>query len=139
MDKSVQHGIASSSEASNRSFGVVFAAVFAIVAGYPLIDGGAVRLWAVALSTSFILAALLRPTVLELPNRLWTKLGILLHKIMSPIALAVVFYCTVVPTGLLLRLLRKDPLCLKFDAGLDSYWITRTPPGPSPESLENQF
>ena len=67
------------------------------------------------------------------------KFGELLHRIVSPIALGIVFYLAVLPTGLLLRLFGKDPLRLKIDRGAASYWIKREPPGPTAESLNNQF
>jgi len=67
------------------------------------------------------------------------KLGDILHRIASPIALAILFYGVVTPTGLLMRLFGKDPLRLRFDREAKSYWIAREPPGPAPESLKDQF
>lgn len=124
---------------SGRSFGLVFAAVFLIVAIYPLINGQSVRLWAIVIAGSFLTLAFLFPKALEPANRLWMKFGELLHKIVSPVALGIVFYLTVLPTGLLLKLFGKDPLRLRFDSSVDSYWIKRDPPGPNAESLNNQF
>jgi hypothetical protein len=124
---------------SDRSFGLVFAAVFLIVALYPLISGQSVRLWAIGVAGGFVLLALFIPKVLGPANRLWMKFGELLHKIVSPVALGIVFYLAVLPTGLLMRLLSKDPLRLRFDPAVSSYWILRDPPGPSADSLNNQF
>lgn len=124
---------------SGRSFGLVFAAVFLIVAIYPLINGQSVRLWAIVIAGSFLTLALLFPKSLEPANRLWMKFGELLHKIVSPVALGIVFFLAVLPTGLLLKLFGKDPLRLRFDTSADSYWIKRDPPGPNAESLNNQF
>lgn len=124
---------------SGRSFGLVFAAVFLIVAIYPLINGQSVRLWAIVIAGSFLTLALLFPKSLEPANRLWMKFGELLHKIVSPVALGIVFFLAVLPTGLLLKLFGKDPLRLRFDTSVDSYWIKRDPPGPNAESLNNQF
>jgi hypothetical protein len=67
------------------------------------------------------------------------KFGEMLHRIVSPLALGIVFYFTVLPTGLLLRLFSNDPLRLRFDPTAKSYWIKREPPGPAAESLKNQF
>ena len=83
--------------------------------------------------------AILKPELLAGPNRLWIKLGLLLGKIVSPIALGIVFYCVVAPIGTLVRLTGKDPLRLKLDPRADSYWIPRKPPGPPPDSMNNQF
>jgi hypothetical protein len=70
---------------------------------------------------------------------LWTRLGVLLGKVVSPIALGILFYAVLTPVALILRLTGQDPLRLRPDRGGDSYWITRKPPGPPPDSMGNQF
>lgn len=124
---------------SDRSFGFVFAAVFLIVALFPLLHAAGIRIWAVAVSGVFLLLASFLPHVLAPANRLWTKFGLLLHNIVSPVALGILFFLVVTPTGLLMRLFGKDPLRLRFDPAADSYWIKRDPPGPAADSLNNQF
>ena len=124
---------------SDRSFGVVFAVVFALIAAWPLWHGGNPRWWVLVVAASFGLLAMLRPALLAGLNRQWMKLGILLGKVVSPIALGVLFYAVISPLGLVLRLAGKDPLRLKFDPAADSYWIRREPPGPPPDSMTNQF
>ena len=83
--------------------------------------------------------ALLYPAALKPLNRLWLKFGLLLHKVVNPIMMAFVFFGTVLPTGLIMRVLGKDPLRLKRQPEADSYWIDRQPPGPAPESMKDQF
>ena len=124
---------------SDRNFGLVFAAVFLLVGGLPLLHGGSVRWWAFVISVIFGGIALVRPRLLAGLNRLWTRLGVLLSKVISPIALGVLYYAALTPVGILMRLTGKDPLRLKRDAGADSYWIARQPPGPPPDSMTNQF
>lgn len=124
---------------TEREFGVVFAIVFAIVACWPLLSGGAVRSWSLAVAAAFLVLALFIPKVLAPANRLWTQFGMLLHRIVSPVALGILFYFVVMPTGLLMRLFGKDPLRLRLDPTADSYWVKRTPPGPDAGSLNNQF
>ena len=124
---------------SDRSFGLVFAVVFMIIALWPLLQGAGPRWWAVAVAAAFGLVAVLWPALLARPNRWWLKLGVLLGKIVSPIALGILFYVVLVPIGLLMRVLGKDPLRLQRDAAADSYWMRRTPPGPPPDSMTNQF
>jgi len=53
--------------------------------------------------------------------------------------MALLFYGTVLPTGLLMRMLGRDLLQLKRQPGAESYWIVRQPPGPSPETMRDQF
>jgi hypothetical protein len=124
---------------SDREFGLVFAIVFLFLAFQPLLNDGTVRMSAFVMSGIFGVAALTFPKVLSPANRLWMKFGELLHRIVSPLALGIVFYIIVLPTGLILRLFSKDPLHLRFDPSAESYWIKREPPGPAAESLNNQF
>lgn len=124
---------------SDRSFGAVFAAVFAIVGLWPLTGGGGVRIWSLGIAAAFALAALARPGLLAPLNRLWMRFGLLLHRVVSPLVMGMLFYLTVTPTGMLMRALGKDPLRLRRDPGAQSYWIERDPPGPAPETMKNQF
>lgn len=124
---------------SDRAFGLVVAAAFLLVTLGPLRHGHAPRWWALAVASVFALIAVLKPVLLARLNRLWTKLGILLGKVVSPIALGILFYGVLTPVALIMRLARKDPLRLKLDHDADSYWIVRKPPGPPPDSMTNQF
>jgi hypothetical protein len=124
---------------SDRAFGIVFAVAFTVIAIWPLLFRGELRLWSLAVAIPFALVAWLRPTLLAGPNRWWMKLGLLLGKVVSPIALGILFFAVLVPMGFLMRATGKDPLRLKREAGAESYWITRAPPGPPPDSMKNQF
>jgi len=124
---------------SDRSFGLIFAGAFLLIAGLPLFHGGTLRWWSVIVAVMFALLALLKPTLLAGLNRMWLKLGIMLGKIVSPIALGILFFVVITPIGIMLRLSGKDPLRLKFRPEADSYWIPREPPGPPPGSMNNQF
>jgi hypothetical protein len=123
-------------QGSEKSFGIVFSIVFLIVAMYPLINSEDIRILALAISTIFLLLAFLSPQVLELPNKLWFKFGILLGSIIAPIVMALVYFLTVLPTGLVMRLLGKDLLRQKLDKNAKSYWIKRDEPM---GSMKNQF
>ena len=139
MHEHAPRHIAPVESSSNRSFGLVFTGFFLIVGLLPLLYGHSLRIWALALAGVFLVTALAAPSLLAPLNRLWTKLGLLLHRIVSPIALGILFFGVVTPTGLLMRLLGHDPLRLRLDKTATTYWIVRNPPGPAPESLINQF
>ena len=124
---------------SDRSFGLVFGVVFVLIAVWPVLHGLPLRWWAMGIAAIFSLLAMAKPALLAVPNRLWTRLGILLGKVVSPIALGVLFFGAITPMGAFMRLIGKDPLRLKLDATADSYWIQRDPPGPAPNSMTNQF
>jgi saxitoxin biosynthesis operon SxtJ-like protein len=125
--------------ASNRALGLTFGAVLLIVGLYPWAFGNPVRWWSIVASTAFVLVAFVVPGVLGPLNKAWTRLGLLLHRITSPIVLGIMFFAVVTPTGLLMRLLGKDLLRLRMEPDSPSYWIDRQPPGPKPDTLPNQF
>jgi hypothetical protein len=124
---------------SNRVFGLVFAAVFLAIGLLPAFWGKSVHLWSLPISASFLLAALLIPSVLGPLNSLWLKFGLLLHRIVSPVVLGIMFFGVITPMGLVMRALGKDPLRLRREPEATTYWIDREPPGPAPESLRDQF
>jgi hypothetical protein len=124
---------------SERSLAIVFAIVFLIIALWPLLRSAGPRYWALAIAATFLLLGFLAPRTLTPLNRLWFRFGMVLHRVISPVVMAVIFYGTVAPTGLIMRLMGRDPLRLKFDQEAASYWIKRDPPGPPPESFKNQF
>ena len=120
---------------SNRSFGIVFFVVFLLIALYPLIYNGEIRLWSLLISFIFLILGLLNSKVLTPLNKIWFKFGILLGKIVSPIILGIIFFFVVTPIGLIMRILGKDLLNLKFNAN-KSYWIEKR--GPK-SKMKNQF
>jgi len=124
---------------SNRAFGGVFAVVFAIVAALPLKDGGEPYWWAAGVAGAFALLALVWPRALRPLNFVWFLIGMALHRVVSPVVMGFLFFLTVTPVGLLMRLTGKDPLRLRRVPGAASYWIVRTPPGPAGESMRRQF
>lgn len=124
---------------SDRAFGLVFATVFLVVAFWPLLHEESLRWWAVGVASFFAAIALLRPTLLAGFNRQWLRLGVFLSKVVSPIAMGILFYGVFTPIGVVMRLVGSDPLRLKRDAAAKSYWRRREPPGPPPDSMTNQF
>ena len=124
---------------SDRSFGLVFAGFFALLAAYNAWHHrGLWPLW-LALAPVFLVLALVRPHVLAPLNRIWTGLGLFLGMIVSPVVLGFMYFLVVTPIGMLMRWLGKDPLRLRGDPAAPSYWIVRDPPGPSRESMRDQF
>jgi hypothetical protein len=124
---------------SNRSFGFVMAAAFAIFTIVNAWFEGQVWVWTGVIAGLFLLAVLVIPAALSPLNQLWLKLGLLLHKVVNPLVMGLLFFGTVLPTGVVLRLMGKDLLRLKPQAGTKSYWIEREPPGPTPDSMKDQF
>ena len=120
---------------SNRSFGIVFFLVFLLIATYPLINGSELRLWSLVISIIFLFLGLINSKILNPLNKLWFKFGIFLGKVISPIVMGLIFFFVVTPIGLLMRLLNKDLLNLKFNSN-NSYWIEKNDPK---SKMKNQF
>ena len=119
---------------SERSFGLVFAGVFALVALLPLRHGLPLRWWALAAAAVFLIVALARPAWLAPLNRLWFRLGLALGAVMTPVMMGLLFVVAVIPTALIMRLLRKDPLHRRLSPEAETYWERRdTQPGPMRE------
>lgn len=124
---------------SERSFGWVMAAFFAIIGLFPLVRGHGPHWWLLAIALVFFVAGLLRPSLLIPLNHAWFRLGLLLHKFINPVIMAFIFFLSVVPTALIRRVFVKDPLHLRYDRSASSYWIERNPPGLRPDSMRDLF
>ena len=120
---------------SNRSFGVVFFIVFLLIGLYPLLNGDDLRIWSLIISFIFLALGLINSRILTPLNRLWFKFGLLLGKFISPIIMGIIFFIVVTPIGIIMRLLKKDLLNLKYNKK-ETYWIKKT--GPK-SKMKNQF
>jgi hypothetical protein len=123
---------------SNRTFGFVMAVFLAIVGTVRFLAGHSVR-WYLGAAIVLLLVSVTRPDLLAPLNRAWTWLGMTLHRCLSPVVLALIFYTTLTPIAILLRLAGKDVLRLRLDRDGTTYWIERRPPGPPPETMRHQF
>ena len=120
---------------SNRSFGIVFFIVFLLIALYPLLKNNDLRIWSLAISFIFLVLGLINSKILTPLNRLWFKFGLLLGKFISPLIMGIIFFAVVTPIGIIMRLLKKDLLNLKYNKK-ETYWIDKS--GPK-SKMKNQF
>tara|TARA_B100001248_G_scaffold196771_1_gene151360 strand:+ start:236 stop:625 length:390 start_codon:yes stop_codon:yes gene_type:complete len=120
---------------SNKSFGIVFFIVFLLVALYPLINNGDLRIWSFIIAIIFLILGLINSKVLTPLNKLWFKFGLLLGRVISPLIMGIIFFLVVTPTALIMRIIGKDLLSLKFN-NKKSYWIEKT--GPK-SKMKDQF
>jgi len=124
---------------SERSFGFVFTVVFLVIGLWPFFNDGAIHLVPVGLAGGFALVSLVFPGLLKPLNLLWFKFGLLLHKIVNPVVMGLMFFLVMTPIALLMKVLGKSTFYRHFDSDVETYWIERSPPGPEPESMKNQF
>ena len=120
---------------SNRSFGIVFFIVFLLVSIYPLINDQEIRIWSLIISLIFLFLGLLNSQILTPLNQIWFKFGIFLGKIVSPLVMGIIFFLVVTPTGIIMRIMTKDLLNLKYSED-KSYWIKKK--GPK-SKMKDQF
>ena len=125
-------------KSSDRSFGIVFSVALTIIGVWPLLDGHAPRFWVLLVACTFGLIAAFASWMLQPLNALWMHFGALLHRIVTPVVMGVVFFLTVLPTALVMRAFRKDLLRLKLYKNAGTYWIERKP-GPDPQTMTRQY
>ena len=124
---------------TNRRFGLTLGGVFIFVGLTRALLGHGHAIWWLTAGLVLVVLAAVWPSGLGPFNRLWLKFGLLLYKVMNPIVLGLLFFVTIMPIGLVMRAMGKDFLRLRLDPTAKSYWIDRTPPGPPPQSMKNQF
>ena len=120
---------------SNKSFGIVFFIVFFLIGIYPILNDDQVRIWSLIISVVFLILGLINSRILSPLNKIWFKFGILLGKIVSPLVMGVIFFLVVTPTAIIMRILKKDLLNLKFN-NKKSYWIKKSD---YESKMKNQF
>jgi hypothetical protein len=127
---------------SDRGFGLTVGGILLLIAAVRVwrhAGYGAIELVLGAVGLCLIVLALVRAQSLSGLNRAWTRLGLVLFKVVNPVVLALIYLITIVPIGLVLRACGHDPLRLKRDPSASTYWVKREPPGPAPETMINQF
>jgi hypothetical protein len=121
---------------SERNFGLILSILFLAIGFYPLINGTDLLLWPLLIGLALLILAFFSPSILVIPNYVWFKFGLMIGAIVSPIILIFVYFTTVLPTGVLIKLMNKDLLRLKLDKTAKSYWIERIEQN---SSMRDQF
>lgn len=129
------------SESFNRSFG--FLAMAACLGGvvYAQMRHAPVG-WSIVAAIAAVLLGVLAvraPRRLAPLSRAWMGLGMLMGKVVNPLVFGLMFFALITPVGWVARLRGRDALKLRLDPAARSYWVDRQPPGPRPESFNNQF
>ena len=76
-------------------------------------DNDEIRLWSLIISLIFLVLGILNSKLLTPLNKLWMRFGLLLGRIVSPIIMGIIYFFVVTPTGLIMKIFRKDLLSLK--------------------------
>ena len=123
---------------SLRTFGLIWAFIFLVIATYPLLKENNIRYWSLYTSLGFIGISLVYPRFYKIIYfyQSWIKFGDCVGKINSKIIIFILFYFLFLPIGILLKIFRKDLLGKKTDSAATSYFIDREK---QPAEMENQF
>ena len=121
---------------NNKSFGILFFAVFLLVGLWPLIKGNEPRIILLPIALMFLILGLTNSRILSPLNRSWVKLGELLGRIIAPIVMALVYFTVLTPISFLVKIMGKDLLKKKFSNIENTYWIKREK---SIGSMDKQF
>ena len=133
------HETVSGEIGSDRSFCLVFTAVFLIISLFPLLRGGQLRVWPLWVAGAFLLIGLTVPQLVHGLNAAWMKLALLISKVTNPIITSLLFFLVFTPFAILFRMIGRDGLALRMDPKVNSYWTPKDPPGPDPATMPNQF
>jgi|TARA_B110000211_G_scaffold231590_1_gene293445 hypothetical protein len=120
---------------SNKSFGFLFFLVFLTIGLWPLMSSESIRIWSIILSVIFLTLGIINSKILNPFKKGWIKLGELLGRIIAPVVMFAIFFLIVTPIGLLMKLLGKDIINLKFNKKIKSYWVPRK----AIKSMKRQF
>ena len=116
---------------SDRAFGYIFAGLFVFFGILWLWHSRASAYWWLLAALAVFLLAQFATPLLSSFNRVWRRFGLALSRVMNPVVLAILFFGVLMPISVILRLTGKDPLRLRIDKSVTSYWIKRSAPGTS--------
>tara|TARA_B100000401_G_C52619649_1_gene630704 strand:+ start:174 stop:557 length:384 start_codon:yes stop_codon:yes gene_type:complete len=120
---------------SNKNFGLTFFIVFLIISFWPLMHNEQIRIWSLVIALIFLILGMSNSKILTPLNAIWFKFGLFLGKIVSPIVMGIIFFLIVTPISIIMKILGKDLLNLKYN-NHKSYWIEKS--GPK-SKMKNQF
>tara|TARA_Y100000591_G_C21809899_1_gene687245 strand:- start:326 stop:700 length:375 start_codon:yes stop_codon:yes gene_type:complete len=122
-------------KSSNKNFGLTFFVIFLIISFYPILVGNKINFWFLFISLMFLVVSFFNPKILNPLNIIWTKFGILLGKIFSPLIMSLVYFLVMTPISFYLKLINKDVLNLKINHS-NTYWEKKKDEN---TSMKNQF
>ncbi|MEK7858862.1 MAG: hypothetical protein AAB320_06930 [Elusimicrobiota bacterium] len=136
MDEGIRPGLKSLATRL-REFAVGLGVLLAFFAFLHWRKGRPLAPWEGGLSAACLLVGWLRPTLIAPLYRLWMPVVLVLGRINTFIALALLYYLFITPYAIFLRWLGGDLLDEKMD-GRSSYWKAKEP-SEGPVSYTRQF
>jgi len=111
-----------------RNFGLLTGTIISVLFGLllPWIFSHDIPLWPWIVAGILWVWAMLSPLTLMPVYRIWMRIGYGLGWINSRIILGVMFYIIFLPSGLIMRLVGKDPMARTLNVNQDSYRVPHT-------------
>ena len=122
-----------------KKFGITVGIAFAAFGVLFLIRGKTFYPYFLGVGGAFLLFGLLLPAALRPVHRVWMAAAYALGWFMTRLILTVLFFVIVTLFALIGRIIRRDPLNLKFRDGADSYWIRTREAMRARSDYERQF
>ncbi len=122
-----------------RKFGLTVGTVLLLVGIVLYLTGKSSSVIFGGAGVLLILFGLILPNILKPLNKIWMTLAVILGWFMSRVILIILFYLIITPIGFLLKIFGGDPLKLKWDDSLSSYWEDREKKVREQIDYERQF
>jgi len=108
---------------TDKSFGVVFSVAFLLISIAGFWNNTNWYMHTILASLIFVILSFIKPVILRPLNFVWFKIGLLLHSIINPIIMSILFFIVITPFALIMRLFGKSPININYDNSAKSYWI----------------
>ncbi len=122
-----------------RHFGLVTGGILALLFGLllPWVFGLGLPMWPWILGGVLAIWGVVAPGSLRPVYQGWMRFGLLLNKVTTPLVLGIVFLLLIVPTGLIMRWVARDPMARGLDSAAASYRVESR--RPKRENMEKPF
>ncbi len=113
-----------------REFALVTGGILALLFGlfFPWLLEKSYPLWPWIVAGVLGAWGLAAPMSLQPVYHGWMKFGLLLSRVTTPLILGIVFYGVIMPMGLVMRLMGRDPMMRRFDDAAESYRVIHEKP-----------
>lgn len=126
------------SPAEGRKFAFPVGTAFLVLAGIVWWRGHhSVATAFAGVGGGLLVAGLLVPGKLGPVYRGWMRFALLISKVTTPIVMGITYFLVIAPTGIVMRLLGKNPIVRKPQDG--SFWVPRPDGGKRKSDLQRQF
>ncbi len=106
----------------NQKFGLIVGSACLLITVWRYFAHHQLIIWLPAIGMLLLLCAVIIPQILNPLRLLWDRTGHILGIINTTAILFLLYFLIITPLGLIIRLLGKKNLDLKFNSGIPTYW-----------------